>query len=112
MRKETLERIVKSVKKNEKMVVVTSIIQSHGGYSASHNEMKVSKEDLSIKEDCLEINMPIEEYREYRSDSTEHHIKIGSITHHLCTKATLYIEYENIIGVAVISGEDNAVIED
>lgn len=109
MKKETLERIVKATKKNEKLIVITNVIESHGGYSASHKELKLSKEDLSLKDDCLEVNMPIKNVRNMNVHEIQNYVRATSVADHYCMKATMFIDYENIIAVIAISGEDKAV---
>ena len=109
MKKETLERIVKATKADEKLIVITNVIESHGGYSASNKELKLSTEDLSLKDDCVEINMPITNKRATRDYKEENYIQAATVADHYCMKATMYVEYESIIAVIAISGEDKAV---
>lgn len=109
MKRETLERIVKATKKNESLIVITNIIESHGGYSASHKELKLSKNDLSFKDDYIEINIPITNRRASCDYKEENYIQATSVAHRHCMKATMFIDYENIIAVIAISDEDKAV---
>ena len=111
MKRETLEQIVKSTKKDEKLIVITNIIESHGGYSASHKELELSKNDLLFKDDYIEINMPITNRRASCDYKEENYIQATSVAHHHCMKATMYVEYESIISVIVISGESKAVVK-
>lgn len=109
MKKETLERIVKATKNNEKLIVITNVIESHGGYSASNKELKLSKENLSLKDDCVEINMPIKNVRNIDAHEIQNCVRAASVADHYCMKATMYVEYESIIAVIAISGENKAV---
>lgn len=109
MKRETLERIVKATKNNEKLIVITNVTESHGGYSASNKELKLSKKDLSLKNDCVEINMPITNIDDIDVHEIQNYVRAATVARHYCMKATMYVEYESIIAVIAISGESEAV---
>jgi hypothetical protein len=95
-----IESIIAGLGKTEKALVVTGVLQSHGGYSASHNEVLVSKKDVRFEDEYLVLNVEVS--LESGSDAGSGYVEIGSIHKYPASKAALYIGYDEVLAIMVI----------